>query len=180
MLSRDGVEYAPSAAAAHAWSESSPAALEDEAVGPRSWLYGPGLTALRRSEGAAAWPQAFGRTTMGRLPATRRSFHRQAAAAPAGGKPIGRLRRARSPMGKSAAHVASGLFPGAVDRRISGWLAFPWCRLPLPLGALFGPEGAACGRVDALVAIVPANPIARRGIAAQHFLDDTREGAADD
>ena len=80
-------------------------------------------------------------------------------------------------MGESAAHVASGLLPGAVDRQISGLLAFPWCRLLL-LGALFGSEGAAGGHVDALVAVVPSDPVARRGVAAQHLLYDTRAGSA--
>jgi hypothetical protein len=49
----------------------------------------------------------------------------------------------RSPIGESAARGASGLLSGGVDRRFSGWLAFPWCRLPLRFGALFGSEGAA-------------------------------------
>jgi hypothetical protein len=84
-------------------------------------------------------------------------------------KPFGRLRRARSTIGESAARAASGLLPSAVDCRVSGWLAFRWCRLPLPLGVLFGSESAACGRIDALVAVVPAAPIARRRIPSQHF-----------
>jgi hypothetical protein len=93
-------------------------------------------------------------------------------------KPFGRVRRARSTIGESAARAASGLLPSAVDRRISGWLAFRWCRLPLPLGVLFGSESAACGRIDALVAVVPAAPIARRRIPSQHFLNDTRARSA--
>jgi hypothetical protein len=74
--------------------------------------------------------------------------------------------------------VAPGSVPGAAYRRSSGWLAFSWCRLPLPLGGSFGSQSATRGRVDALVAVVPADPIARRGIAAQHFLNDTRAGSA--
>jgi hypothetical protein len=57
-------------------------------------------------------------------------------------------------------------------------LAFPRRRLSLPFRARFGSEGSARGRVDALVAIVPANAIPRRGIAAQHFLNDTGAGSA--
>ena len=41
---------------------------------------------------------------------------------------------------------------------------------PFPVRALF----AARRRVDALVAIVPADPIARRRITSQHLLNDTR------
>ena len=72
------------------------------------------------------------------------------------------------------------LLASAVDRQISGWRAFPWYRSPLALGAGLGPQSAARGRVDALVAIVPADPIARRRIASQHFLNDTRTGSAID
>jgi len=39
-------------------------------------------------------------------------------------------------------------------------------------------EGAAGGRVDALVAVVPADAIAGRRIAAKHFLNNTRARAA--
>jgi hypothetical protein len=49
--------------------------------------------------------------------------------------------------------------------------------LPLSAGALFGSKRAARGRLDALVAVVPADPIARRGITAQHALHDTRAGS---
>jgi len=52
-------------------------------------------------------------------------------------------------------------------------LAFPRRRLSLPFRARFGSQGSARGRVDALMAIVPADAIPRRGIAAQHFLNDT-------
>jgi hypothetical protein len=65
-----------------------------------------------------------------------------------------------------------------VDRRASARFAFRRCRLPLPPGALFGPEGAACGRVDAFVAVVPADPIARRWVPSQHLFNDTGAGSA--
>ncbi len=56
-------------------------------------------------------------------------------------------------------------------------LALPWCRLPRPVGALFGSKGAARGRVDGLVPVVPPDAIARRRVAAQDFLNDTRAGS---
>ena len=68
--------------------------------------------------------------------------------------------------------------PGAVDRRISGWFAFPVVPLAATSWVLFGSESAACGRVDALVAVVPADPVARRGIASQNFLNHTRARSA--
>ena len=61
----------------------------------------------------------------------------------------------------------------------SGCSVFPW-RLALALGAGLGSQGAACGRVDALVAVVPADPIARRGIATEHFLNHTRARSTGD
>ena len=57
-------------------------------------------------------------------------------------------------------------------------LAFPRRRLSSPCRARFGSQGSARGRVDALVAIVPADAIPRRGVAAQHFLNDTGTGSA--
>ena len=57
-------------------------------------------------------------------------------------------------------------------------LAFPRRRLSLPFRAWFGSQSSARGRVDALVAIVPADAIPRRGVAAQHFLNDTGAGSA--
>ena len=54
--------------------------------------------------------------------------------------------------------------------------AFRRRRLSLLFGVRFGSEGSARGRVDALMAIVPADAIPRRGIAAQHFLDETGAG----
>jgi hypothetical protein len=57
-------------------------------------------------------------------------------------------------------------------------LAFPRRRLSSPCRARFGSEGSARGRIDALVAIVPADAIPRRGVAAQHFLNDTGAGSA--
>jgi hypothetical protein len=39
---------------------------------------------------------------------------------------------------------------------------------------LFGSKGAARGGVDGLAAVVPADAIARRRVAAQDFLNDTR------
>jgi hypothetical protein len=82
----------------------------------------------------------------------------------------------------SSASMTTGVWPlpSAVDRQISGWRAFPWYRSPLALGAGLGPQSAARGRVDALVAIVPADPIARRGIATEHFLNRTRAGSTGD
>ena len=71
-----------------------------------------------------------------------------------------------------------GRFPPRWIVASQAGLAFPLCRLPLPLGALFGSEPTASGRVDALVAVVPADPIARRRIASQHLLHDTRAGPA--
>ena len=56
-------------------------------------------------------------------------------------------------------------------------LAFPRRRLPLPFRARFGSEGSARGRVDALMAIIPADAIPRRRVAAQHFLNDTGAGS---
>ena len=61
----------------------------------------------------------------------------------------------------------------------SGCSAFPW-RPALALGAGLGSQGAARGRVDALVAVVPADPIARRGIATEHFLNHTRARSTGD
>jgi hypothetical protein len=152
--------------------------LRDKAMGRRSWLCWPGLLryGARRVQPRARRPS--GPHHHGTLPAPGRSLYRPAAAWPGRDKPFGRPRRARCLIGESVAHVAPGSVPGAADRRSSGWLAFSWCRLPLLLGGSFGSESAARGRVDGLVAVVPADPIARRGIAAQHFLNDTRAGTA--
>ena len=57
-------------------------------------------------------------------------------------------------------------------------LPFPWRRWSRPLGALFGTKRAARGRVDGLVAVIPTDAIARRGIGTQDFLNDTRTGSA--
>ena len=76
--------------------------------------------------------------------------------------------------------AASSLWPSAVDRKISGRLAFLSSRWALALGAWLGSQGAARGRVDALVAIIPADPIARRRVASQHFLNHTRAGSTSD
>jgi hypothetical protein len=65
---------------------------------------------------------------------------------------------------------------GVVRPRLG--LAFPRGRLSLPFRARFGAESSARGRVDALVAIVPADAIPRRGVAAHHFLNDTAAGSA--
>jgi len=48
----------------------------------------------------------------------------------------------------------------------------------LLLAAWPSSKGAARRRVDALVAVVPADPIARRGIAPEYLLNDTRAGSA--
>ena len=47
-----------------------------------------------------------------------------------------------------------------------------------PLAASPSSKRAARRRVDALVAVVPADPIARRGIASEYLLNDTRAGSA--
>jgi hypothetical protein len=120
-------------------------------------------------------PHHYGHATRARavvLPTARQQLRHAEASR------CGRLRRATARSGSRLRSWHLGLFRGAVDRRSSGWLAFPGCRLPLPLGAWFGPKGAARGRVDALVAVIPADPIARRRIAPQHFLNDTRAGSA--
>ena len=57
-------------------------------------------------------------------------------------------------------------------------LAFPRRRSSSPFRARFGSEGSDRGRIDALVAIVPADAIPRRGVAAYHFLNDTGAGSA--
>src|ERR1700729_649403 len=57
-------------------------------------------------------------------------------------------------------------------------LAFVRRRLSLAFRAGFGAEGSARGDVDAVVPVVPADAIARRGVAAQHFLNDTSAGSA--
>ena len=77
-------------------------------------------------------------------------------------------------MRASAAHVPRCSFPAAADLPLPGWLAFSCRRFSRPLGASFGSQRAARGRVDSLVTIVPADPIARRWLAAQDFLNDTR------
>ena len=155
--------------------------LRDKAIGRPVLALLSGATTLRRSQSAAACPRgrgAAGPHHHGTLPAPGRSLYRSAAAWPGRDKPFGRPRRARSLIGELVAHVAPESVPGAADRRSSAWSAFPWCRLPLPVAALFGPERAASGRVDGLVAVIPADSITRRGIAAQHFLNDTRAGSA--
>ena len=152
--------------------------LRDKAIGRRSWLCCPGLPRYGAWKSAAACPQALGAAPSWHATRAWPVVLRRAAASPGRDKPFGQPRRARSLIGESVAHVAPGSVPGAAYRRSSGWLAFSWCRLPLPLGGSFGSESAARGRVDALVAVVPADPIARRGIAAQHFLNDTRAGSA--
>ena len=55
----------------------------------------------------------------------------------------------------------------------SGCSVCPW-RPALALAAGLGSHGTARGRVDALVAVVPANPIASRGTATEHLLNHTR------
>jgi hypothetical protein len=153
------------------------AGRQDKAIGLWSWLCRPGLAALPGREYAAGSP-AGRRTARPRAGCPRpagsslaqRRF-RQA------GQAVRSTSSSRSAIGSEPA--AAGLVPGAVDRS-SGLSAFPGCRLPRLLGALFGSEGAACGRVDALVAVVPADPIARRGIPSQHLLNDTCAGSAVD
>ena len=93
------------------------------------------------------------------------------------GKPYGPLRSARSPMGASAAPRPAAFVPGAAARPPQVGLAFAWRRFPRPHGASLGSQRAARGRVYSLVAIVPADPIARRRIAAQDLLNDTRAGS---
>src|SRR5207245_9913419 len=56
----------------------------------------------------------------------------------------------------------------ALDRDLSGQRALAWCRLLRPLARSPSSKGAARRCVDALVAVVPADPIARRGIASEY------------
>jgi hypothetical protein len=64
-----------------------------------------------------------------------------------------------------------------VDRDLSGRWALAWCRLLRPRATAPSSKGPARRRVDALVAVVPADPIARRGIASAYLLNDTRAGS---
>jgi hypothetical protein len=59
---------------------------------------------------------------MVRLPASGRSLYRSAAAAPRRGKPFGRLRDAKSPLGSRLPRWRL-VSPSAVDRHISGWVS---------------------------------------------------------
>jgi hypothetical protein len=76
--------------------------------------------------------------------------------------------------------VASGLVSGAVDRKTSGRVSVSVSRLALALGAWLGSQGAARWRVDARVAVIPADPITRRRIATQHFFNHAGAGSAAD
>lgn len=147
--------------------------------------YGPGA-GVRGSppDGArTAQPRArrpASRTTMSRLPLPGRSFYRLAAASPRVGKPIGRLRRARSPIGESAVarrawSVAAGK-PFAVSNRYRGlfaplgngrvrddgcllcpWQAASYC---VGTGAMVrGPQGALKPRAGAVVATTGARSL---------------------
>jgi hypothetical protein len=74
------------------------------------------------------------------------------------------LRRAKPPIRERPPRTRRvGLVPAwrSVESQLG--LAFPWCPLPLPLGALFGSESAACGRVHTLLAVVPPDPIGGEG-----------------
>ena len=97
---------------------------------------------------------------------------------PAGSAPA----RAREPQGLRSTPTVRPPGPTrSTVRRIAEsqvGSAFPWRHLPLPLGALFGSQSAAGRRVDALVTVVPADAITRRGIASQHFLNETAAGSA--
>ena len=65
---------------------------------------------------------------------------------------------------------------GAYDLLIAR--KYAWWRMLRPLAASPSSKGAARRCEDALVAIVPADPIARRGIASEYLLNDTRAGLA--
>jgi hypothetical protein len=78
-------------------------------------------------------------------------------------------------VGRTVRQRPGPVFPQLARRWVE--LAFRWRRFSRPLGASFGSQRAARGRVDSLVTVVPANPIARRGVAPQDFLNDTRAGS---
>ncbi len=78
-----------------------------------------------------------------------------------------RAAAARAPPGR---WVARGILASQVG------LAFAWPRFSRPLGASLGTKRAARGRVDGLVAVIPADAIARRRIAAQDLLNDVLSG----
>ena len=99
------------------------------------------------------------------------------------GRLVGALARARMPSHPrrpaGAGHTNSRLQRRSRSRRRSRLgLPFRRRRFSLPFRAWFGSQRSARGRVDALVAVVPADAIPRRWVAAQHFLNDTGAGSA--
>jgi hypothetical protein len=107
-------------------------------------------------------PQVTGRSTIGWLPSPGRSVYRPAAASPCASQPIS----FGFPCARSATRGqlrTSHLVPcwarriarSQVGERFRGNA----CRCPLR--ALFGSQSAAGRRVDALVSVVPPDPIAR-------------------
>jgi hypothetical protein len=163
-------------------ARATPARVPAAARGRRNEIagHGPGSVLRARHPTALA-----GRT---RLPARPRAAPLQVDyRLPAG--PSTAQRRPRTPTGRSVRSASSRAAPdrrvgrdgsnwisphGAVHRRITRWVSVSAVPLPSPLGALLGPESAASGRVNALVAVVPADPIARRRIALQYLLNDAR------
>lgn len=101
-----------------------------------------------------------------------------ASASPRAGSRSRRLRLFRSAIGESAVRARLSACLARVVRRVSARFASRWWSLPLPLWAMFGSEGAACRRVDALVAVVPPDAISRRRVPSQHLFNDTRAGSA--
>jgi len=154
------------------------AAARDGKIRPHG--YGPGSVVRATAYGARRMkPPACrrsSRTTTGRLPAPRPATA-QRRLCHAGTKPlVGFEMKSRSGSRLSAWRL--GRFPPRWIVASQAGLAFPLCRMPLPVGALFGSESAARGRVAALVAVVPADAIARQGITFEYFLNDTRAGSA--
>ena len=82
------------------------------------------------------------------------------------------------PMPAAAAQVRSGRFVGRRSSRRRFGLAFAWRPCSWPLWASFGTKRAARGRVDRLVTVIPTDAIARRRLAAQDLLNNTRTGSA--
>lgn len=101
-----------------------------------------------------------------------------ASASPRAGSRSRRPRLFRSAIGESAVRARLSACLARVVRRVSARFAFRWWSLPLALWAMFGSEGAACRRVDALVAVVPPDAISRRRVPSQHLFNDTGAGSA--
>ena len=82
-------------------------------------------------------------------------------------------------MGRRLLQVPRCLCPAQRINPLWAEPAFPRRRFWWPLGASFGSQRAARGRVDSLVTVVAADPIARRRVAPQDFLADNTRGGVD-